>query len=344
MAANDNYHPGGRNSAKKGGKYNVDALTMLTSTVQALSQKFDQFQTGSSTVASCEVCGIQGHIANDCQINNVGLTIEQANALYNNNNQRRPFDPYSNTYNEGWKHNPAFSYKNTEKQLNPPPPRNNFNQPPGFLARPPFNPQSFNQQTPPQPKSNLEAMVESLAASQLKQHKYWEGQMKQNEFLSTSFNKFKLMESQVSQLAHQVGQSSKIPGQFPGNTEQPPKDQMNAVTLRNGRVLEELPPRVPQKKVIVVEEEKDEFEKVVEEEKKEPIVSPIKPYKPPVPFPHRLAQAKLEKKCGKFLEVLKKLHINIPFLDAISEMPSYAKFLKDMLSIRGRSKRMQPFH
>ncbi|XP_056688773.1 uncharacterized protein [Spinacia oleracea] len=336
MAANDNYHPGGRNSAKKGGKYNVDALTMLTSTVQALSQKFDQFQTGSSTVASCEVCGIQGHIANDCQINNAGLTIEQANALYNNNNQRRPFDPYSNTYNEGWKQNPAFSYKNTQNQLNPPPPRNNFNQPPGFQTRPPFNQQSFTQQAPPQPKSNLEAMVESLAASQLKQDKYWEGQMKQNEFLATSIQQIqaqnKLMESQISQLAHQVGQFSKTPGQFPGNTEQPPKGQMNAVTLRNGRVLEDLPPKVPQKKVIVVEDEKDESEKMVEEEKKEPIISPIEPYKPPAPFPQRLAQAKLEKKYGKFLEVLKKLHINIPFLDAISEMPSYAKFLKDMLS------------
>ncbi|XP_021747615.1 DNA damage-inducible protein 1-like, partial [Chenopodium quinoa] len=53
---------------------------------------------------------------------------------------------------------------------------------------------------------------------------------------------------------------------------------------------------------------------------------------PRVPFPQRLAQAKLEKKYGKFLDILKKLHINIPFLDAISEMPSYAKFLKDMLS------------
>ncbi|XP_048502790.1 UBA domain-containing protein Mud1-like [Beta vulgaris subsp. vulgaris] len=83
--------------------------------------------------------------------------------------------------------------------------------------------------------------------------------------------------------------------------------------------------------------EEDQGEKVLEEEaketeKKEPIVIPIAPYKPPVPFPQRLAQAKLEKKYGKFLDILKKLHINIPFLDAISEMPSYAKFLKDMLS------------
>ena len=49
---------------------------------------------------------------------------------------------------------------------------------------------------------------------------------------------------------------------------------------------------------------------------------PVKPHRPLIPFPQRLAKAKLEAKYGKFLEVLKKLHINIPFLDAISEMPS----------------------
>ena len=59
---------------------------------------------------------------------------------------------------------------------------------------------------------------------------------------------------------------------------------------------------------------------------------PVESYKPPIPSPQRLAKAKFEAKFEKFLEVLKKLHITSPFLDAISEMPSYAKFLKDMLS------------
>jgi len=45
-----------------------------------------------------------------------------------------------------------------------------------------------------------------------------------------------------------------------------------------------------------------------------------------------MAKAKLDLQFGKFLEVLKKLFINIPFTDALSQMPSYAKFLKEMLS------------
>ena len=33
--------------------------------------------------------------------------------------------------------------------------------------------------------------------------------------------------------------------------------------------------------------------------------------------------------------MLKKFHINIPFLEAITDIPSYAKFLKDFLSNKG---------
>ncbi|KAJ9169018.1 hypothetical protein P3X46_020488 [Hevea brasiliensis] len=52
----------------------------------------------------------------------------------------------------------------------------------------------------------------------------------------------------------------------------------------------------------------------------------------PLPFPQRFQKAKLDKQFGKFLEVLQKLYINIPFTEALSEMPSYAKFLKEILS------------
>ncbi|KAJ9167432.1 hypothetical protein P3X46_022086 [Hevea brasiliensis] len=59
-------------------------------------------------------------------------------------------------------------------------------------------------------------------------------------------------------------------------------------------------------------------------------------YKPPLPYPQRFQKAKLDKQFRKFLEVLKKLYINIPFIDAISQMPSYAKFLKEILSNKRR--------
>ena len=61
------------------------------------------------------------------------------------------------------------------------------------------------------------------------------------------------------------------------------------------------------------------------------VTSP-KPYNLPLPFPQRMAKAKLDLQFEKFLEVLKKLYINIPFTEALSQMPSYAKFLKEILS------------
>ena len=51
-----------------------------------------------------------------------------------------------------------------------------------------------------------------------------------------------------------------------------------------------------------------------------------------VPYPQRLRKNKLDKQFTKFMEVFKKLHINIPFTDALEQMPSYVKFMKDILS------------
>jgi len=45
-----------------------------------------------------------------------------------------------------------------------------------------------------------------------------------------------------------------------------------------------------------------------------------------------MAKAKLDMQFEKFLEVLKKLYISIPFTEALTQLPSYAKFLKVILS------------
>ncbi|XP_022873979.1 uncharacterized protein LOC111392815 [Olea europaea var. sylvestris] len=57
------------------------------------------------------------------------------------------------------------------------------------------------------------------------------------------------------------------------------------------------------------------------------------PYEPPIPFPQCLKKQKVEQQYyKKFLEVFKKLHINIPLVDAMFQMPSYAMFPKDIIS------------
>ena len=50
----------------------------------------------------------------------------------------------------------------------------------------------------------------------------------------------------------------------------------------------------------------------------------------------KISWAKPESQFGKFLDILKKLHVNVPFLDALSQMPLHAKFLKEILSKKGK--------
>ena len=55
-----------------------------------------------------------------------------------------------------------------------------------------------------------------------------------------------------------------------------------------------------------------------------------------VSYPQCLKKNKLDKQFTKFIEVFKKLHINIPFPNALEQMPSYVKFMKDILSKKRR--------
>ena len=51
-----------------------------------------------------------------------------------------------------------------------------------------------------------------------------------------------------------------------------------------------------------------------------------------VPSPQRLQQSKLDSQYARFLNIFKKLDINIPFAEALVQMPYYAKFLKDIIN------------
>ena len=64
--------------------------------------------------------------------------------------------------------------------------------------------------------------------------------------------------------------------------------------------------------------------------------SPNKPriYTPPLPFPQRFRKAKLDAQFAKFLDIFKKLEINILFADALAQMPNYVKFMKEIMSNR----------
>jgi hypothetical protein len=50
-----------------------------------------------------------------------------------------------------------------------------------------------------------------------------------------------------------------------------------------------------------------------------------------LPFPRRIKKPTVDEQFGKFIEVIKKRSVNIPFLEAM-QVPTYAKYLKDILN------------
>ena len=52
----------------------------------------------------------------------------------------------------------------------------------------------------------------------------------------------------------------------------------------------------------------------------------------PLPYPQRFKKKIIDEQFSKFLNIFKKLQVNIPFADALEQMPHYAKFMKEIMS------------
>ena len=59
----------------------------------------------------------------------------------------------------------------------------------------------------------------------------------------------------------------------------------------------------------------------------------------PLPFPPRaIPSKKMEEVDKEILETFRKVEVNIPLLDAIKQIPRYAKFLKELCTHKKRLK------
>ncbi|XP_062085772.1 uncharacterized protein LOC133791881 [Humulus lupulus] len=162
----------------------------------------------------------------------------------------------------------------------------------------------------------------------------------QTQFMTETKSSIRNLEMQVGQLANML--NTRPQGNFPRNTVVNPKEQCQAITLRSRKEIEGPSPKGTQEKKAEEEDRCEKVEPQVEEkvteglatkEKIQPVVvdSNVK-----IPYPQRLRKNSLNKKLSKFLEVFKKLHINIPFVEALEQMSSYVKFMKEILSKKRR--------
>jgi hypothetical protein len=117
----------------------------------------------------------------------------------------------------------------------------------------------------------------------------------------------------VGQLAKEMNVRKQ--GEFPAQTipNLGGHQQLQAITtLRNGKIIGE-----------------DEPSQVSLDEAFTSKVSKMEMEYPPPPFPQRLVKPKKENKLSDIFETLRKVEIKIPLLDAIQQIPAYAKFFKD---------------
>ncbi|XP_061344568.1 uncharacterized protein LOC133290496 [Gastrolobium bilobum] len=155
------------------------------------------------------------------------------------------------------------------------------------------------------------------------------------------------LETQIGQLSRQF--TERTQGALPSNTIVNPREHCNAITTRSGTVIQpvEKPPVEKTKEAepkVEKENEEDavEAEKCIPEKKlfkwekkkaldRKPKAADSSPYAK-VPYPRRFKQEVQKQQYTKFLDIFKKLQINIPFAKAFEKVPNYARFMKDLLS------------
>ncbi|KAL5568112.1 hypothetical protein UlMin_024687 [Ulmus minor] len=319
--------PAGRRIA---GVHEVSEITSLTAQIASLVNTLNNQQATphhsvnsvQGTGESCVLCN-GTHRFESCPSNPESVCYV--------GNMNRNNNPFSNTYNPGWRQHPNFSWSNqgAGQGSNSAPQRPQF--PPGF-----------QQQQKPQ-TSEFPSSMESL----LKEY------MARNDtVIQSQAASLRNLENQVGQLANEL--KNRPPGTLPSNTESPKRDgkeHCKAITLRGGKTLEE--PEINeknQKELVSRQEEENNEQGKVKEESKEAEKSGEKSgansaampqqnfqqKRPPPPFPQRFQKQQQDQQFRRFLDVLKQLHINIPLVEALEQMPNYVKFMKDMLTKKRR--------
>ncbi|XP_019177611.1 PREDICTED: uncharacterized protein LOC109172843 [Ipomoea nil] len=150
------------------------------------------------------------------------------------------------------------------------------------------------------------------------------------------------LEVQVGRLAKLVAEKDRV--KFPSTTEINPKEGAMAVTLRSGKILNEI---MKENEPTRVEKESDKEEEQVPKENSSDqnlISSTVKPYVPLIPYPQRLQKRNRDNNFKRFLEVFKKLQINIPFAETLANMPSYAKYIKEIVSNKKKLEELATVH
>ena len=305
-----------------------EVLNNLVNHVAQLTKQLNRQQGAANAIQTnpwelCEFCGGQ-HNSAECQ--SVNTTVEQAQYVsrFNQNQSQQQGSYGGNSYQnqnqgQGWRNNQNQNNQNNQGYGW----RNNHNNMPSNRANEP----------PSEKKMDLEqALAQMLTSHSAFMNETKANMQQQATQLNNQAAQLRSLEAQMGQMANLL--TERQPGSFPSNSEVNPRrdgnEHVKAVTLRSGKDLEtkekpSVTEEVEAEKVIQPSQSDDTNKEQFKENTTEAKAST------PIPYPQRLKKHKLDKQFTKFMDVFKKLHINIPFTDPLEQIPDYVKFMNDIL-------------
>ena len=317
---------------QRGDIYTLSEDTEMKAKLTTLTRRLEEMEMRSqhemqavnelpASQPSCFNCQTNSHLGEHCQ--------EHAHVL--NQNKPPTNAPYGNTYNPNWRNHPNLSWK-------PKPP---VYVPSG--AQQQFGSTSTQQQPPP-PSSPVEQAILNLrkvVGTFVEEQKVLNVQTNQKiEAVESSLNrKLDSMHYEILRLSDQQLQGSEK-GKVPSQTQQHQKgvheigstndpnvriDEVKAVvTLRSGKELRRAVPALAKTAPTVADPPEEE-----QSAKRAEVKTSVPP-----PFPQALRKNKNSVNQTEMLEVLRQVKVNIPLLDMIKQVPTYAKFLKDLCTVK----------
>ena len=268
------------------------------------------FQSPAHPIEQCSMTPAVKDLMSECA-HTVGQFKPQPNA------------PYGNTYNPNWRNHPNLAWR-----PNPP-----AYVPPG--AKPQFGSPSQSQQPPSSsPVEQAILNLSKVVGNFVDEQKGTNVQLAQRidtveNTLNKKFDNLQYSITNINKLLE--GQER---GRFPSQTLPNPKgihevgsrmDEVKSIiTLRSGKEVDQPLPK-PVEESRQGEDMQPEHILLDEDKMK---------YRIPPPFPQALRGKKKETQQAGILEVLRQVKVNIPLLDLINQVPAYAKFLKDLCTIK----------
>ncbi|GKE36370.1 hypothetical protein Tco_1459775 [Tanacetum coccineum] len=175
-------------------------------------------------------------------------------------------------------------------------------------------------------------------------HEHEEMEIFIKEFRTTNELLLKEQSNLLIELTIEVNESSKVMSNV-----LIPKNKVKGVTARGGKMTSEATNSKKINETGINKNEPPRFEQDVQEKPhddgvenksssiRERTTQPLlKPQQSYIPFKNRVRKEKEEAPQRNFLENLKQLEINIPFIEALVQIPKYTKYLKSLLTNKSR--------